>query len=258
MWAMRTRYPFMGKRRLRVMLRREGLQLSESSIGRILAKGLRLGRIRPCAFCRGRVKLKRRRRFDGHAQRWRYGQRAARPGELVQIDHMSLHRDGKHLKEFKAVSPLGKQLVARAYARATAHSAKRFLQAVQADLPHPLLSIQVDGGSEFMADFEQACRDLGIPLYVLPPGAPSSTAAWNAPTTPPAWSSGTSTRAASPSPTPTSPWPSTSTSTTTCGPTKPSTGKPRTSIFYPPRTPPLSPTSPEPAQPLDQCSYALA
>ena len=171
-WAMRRRYPFMGKRRLRVMLRREGLQLSESSIGRILAKGLRLGRIRPCAFCRGRVKLKRRRRFDGHAQRWRYGQRATRPGELVQIDHLSLHRDGRHLKEFKAVSPVGKQLVARAYTRATAHSAKRFLEALQADLPHPLLSIQVDGGSEFMAGFEQACQELGIPLYVLPPRRP--------------------------------------------------------------------------------------
>ncbi len=92
------------------MQRREGLELGESTVGRILSKGVRLGRVKP----------KRRRRFDGHAQRWRYGQRAARPGELVQIDHMSLHRDGKHVKEFKAVSPLGKQLVARAYARATA------------------------------------------------------------------------------------------------------------------------------------------
>ena len=90
----------------------------------------------------------------------------------MQIDHLSLHRDGRHLKEFKAVSPVGKQLVARAYSRATAHNAKRFLAAVQADLPHRLVSIQVDGGSEFMADFEQACQDLHIPLYVLPPRRP--------------------------------------------------------------------------------------
>ena len=171
-WAMRTRFPFMGKCRLRVMLVREGFKFSESTLGRILAKGVRLGRIQPCAFCRGRVKVKRRRGFNGHAQRWRYGQRAQRPGELVQIDHLSLHRDGRHLKEFKAVSPVGKQLVARAYSRATAHNAKRFLAAVQADLPHPLVSIQVDGGSEFMADFEQACQDLSIPLYVLPPRRP--------------------------------------------------------------------------------------
>ena len=32
-------------------------------------------------------------------------------------------------------------------------------------LPYPLLSVQVDGGSEFMAEFEQTCKDLTLPLY---------------------------------------------------------------------------------------------
>ncbi len=36
-------------------------------------------------------------------------------------------------------------------------------------LPFKLKSIQVDGGSEFRDEFEQACEDLGIELYVLPP-----------------------------------------------------------------------------------------
>ena len=53
--------------------------------------------------------------------------------------------------------------------------AKRFLEAVRADLPHPLPSVQVDDGSEFMADFELARQDLGIPLHVLPPRRPQ----WN-------------------------------------------------------------------------------
>ena len=171
-WALRRRYPFMGKRRLRVLLAREGVRLSESTVGRIVAKGMRRGRIRPCAFCRGRVTVKQRRRFDGHAQRWRYGQRARQPGELVQIDHLSASRESKQLKEFKAVSPVGKQLVARVYSRATARNAKRFPDAVRADLPHDLLSVQVDGGSEFRAAFEQACEELRIPLYVLPPRRP--------------------------------------------------------------------------------------
>jgi len=30
-------------------------------------------------------------------------------------------------------------------------------------------AIQVDGGSEFMAQFEVACRERGIRLFVLPP-----------------------------------------------------------------------------------------
>jgi len=33
-------------------------------------------------------------------------------------------------------------------------------------------AIQVDGGSEFMAEFESECARLGLALYVLPPRSP--------------------------------------------------------------------------------------
>ena len=54
---------------------------------------------------------------------------------------------------------------------------KRFIEAVQANLPRLLLSVQVDGGSEFMRhvwrpQFENACEQLRIPLRVLPPRRP--------------------------------------------------------------------------------------
>lgn len=35
-----------------------------------------------------------------------------------------------------------------------------------------ILSIQVDGGPEFMSDFETACEQMKIPLIVLPPARP--------------------------------------------------------------------------------------
>jgi putative transposase len=35
--------------------------------------------------------------------------------------------------------------------------------------PYEIISVQVDGGSEFMADFETACEQIGIPLIELPP-----------------------------------------------------------------------------------------
>ena len=38
--------------------------------------------------------------------------------------------------------------------------------------PFPIRAIQVDGGSEFRAQFEESCRDLGIRLFVLPPCSP--------------------------------------------------------------------------------------
>ena len=36
----------------------------------------------------------------------------------------------------------------------------------------PIQAIQVDGGSEFKADFEHECRKRGIDLFELPPRSP--------------------------------------------------------------------------------------
>ena len=172
-WRIRNRHPFMGRMPIRVLLARAGRRLSDSTVGRILAKGVALGRVRPCAFCRGRVRPKQRRDFGtSWAQRWSYGDRAARLGELVQVDHMTVSRDGQTLKEFRAVCPISKVMVARVFSRATARNARRFLDAVRSDLPFPVRSIQVDGGSEFRADFEDACETLETPLKVLPPRRP--------------------------------------------------------------------------------------
>jgi transposase InsO family protein len=56
--------------------------------------------------------------------------------------------------------------------RLTAASAARFLDRAQARMPFPLRAIQIDGGSEFMAEFETACAATRIPLWVLPPKSP--------------------------------------------------------------------------------------
>ena len=46
------------------------------------------------------------------------------------------------------------------------------VDALAARMPFGLRAVQVDGGSEFMAEFEQACLDRGIALFVLPPRSP--------------------------------------------------------------------------------------
>ena len=58
------------------------------------------------------------------------------------------------------------------YRRATSGNARRFLEVLRKEAPFPIRSIQVDGGSAFRDEFEHACQDLGIPLYVLPPKKP--------------------------------------------------------------------------------------
>ena len=173
--AMRRKHPFMGKARVQRMLERQGLRLSVSTVGRILSRAIADGAVPPASLCEGRAKPKRPRKFSGWARRWRYGDKAERPGQLVQIDHMTISRDGSSIKEFRAICPVSRFMVARAFSRATAFNAARFLAVVAEALPVPLESVQVDGGSEFMAGFEDACRNLGVALRVLPPRRPQ----WN-------------------------------------------------------------------------------
>ena len=172
---LRRKYPFLGKARIQAMLARKGFQLSVSTVGRILSRALAAGAIRPASFCEGRLKPKRRRTFAKWAKRWKCGSKASRPGELMQIDHMTYTLNGQSLKEFRAACPVSKFMATRVYSRATAGNAKRFLLDILGELPFPLISIQVDGGSEFMAAFEDACAELDIPLRVLPPRRPQ----WN-------------------------------------------------------------------------------
>ncbi len=63
----------------------------------------------------------------------------------------------------------------RTYSRATSRNARHFLTYLKTQLPFDLISIQVDGGSEFRDEFEQACEALNVPLFVLPPRKPE----WN-------------------------------------------------------------------------------
>ena len=55
-----------------------------------------------------------------------------------------------------------------AAANSTASSNARFLDKPVATVPFRIEAVQVDGGSEFMAEFETACLRKGNSLAVLP------------------------------------------------------------------------------------------
>lgn len=171
---LRRRFPTWGKRPIAAVLKRDyGLNVSTSMVGRILKALLTRKKICPVAFHQGRVKVKKARRFNGHAKRWHQGLKATKPGELLQIDHACVNLEsGRSVKHFEASCPLTKVTGAQVYSRATARTARQFLKHLQKTLPFPIYSIQVDGGSEFRAEFETACEKEGIDLYVLPPRCP--------------------------------------------------------------------------------------
>ena len=255
---LRAKHPYMGKARLHAMLARDGLALSVSTVGRILSKAIADGRVQPASFCEGRLKPKRRRNFDcAWADRWRYGDKAQAPGELVQVDHMTYTKDGRTLKEFRAICPTTKHMVARVFWRATANNAKRFLRAMAEAMPFPIASIQrAARGARRPAAASSAptssapARTGAFRSRSCRREGPSGTAASSAPTGPPGSSSGTATTAPSPSPTSPPSSPTTSTSTTTCAPTRRWIAEPPTSTLSTSKTMPVPtakvPKGPEP------------
>jgi len=167
---LREQYPRWGKDKLVVLLHREGIAVSTSMVGRILGH-LKATRqlVEP---------LLERRKSKKHLPR-PYAIRkpksylAKEPGDLVEVDTVDLRPvPGVILKHFTARDVVSRWDVLGVYTRATASIAAQFLDAILERTPNAVKAIQVDGGSEYKAEFEAACQEKGLPLYVLPPRSP--------------------------------------------------------------------------------------
>jgi transposase InsO family protein len=168
--SLRRENPTYGKAKISIILQRDfGIQISESTVGRILRRLMEKGLILKSLSA---PKQKRKRNFQKHAQPWKYGSISSKPGQMVQIDHMSVTVNQITVKHFQAWDPKSKYIQANVYSNATSSTAKKFLLELIKNAPFKISSIQVDGGSEFMLHFEEACAELGIELYVLPPKRP--------------------------------------------------------------------------------------
>jgi putative transposase len=95
----------------------------------------------------------------------------SQPGDLVQVDTMDVRPvPGVVFKQFTARDVVSRWDVIQAHTRATASA--DFPDTLQLRMPFPIRAVQVDGGSEFAAEFEQACQQRGLHLFVLPPRSP--------------------------------------------------------------------------------------
>lgn len=169
----RLEEPMWGKAKIVVKLIEQGFKVSEATVGRILAYLVRRGAVLPVPTIRKAARTRKwsaKRRF---AERLPKSVKAREPGQIVQLDTVYLTLAPGHVaKQFTAYDPVAKWTVAKAYRRATAASAALFLDKLAAEMPFKVDAIQVDGGSEFMAEFETACQKRDIKLFVLPPKSP--------------------------------------------------------------------------------------
>lgn len=170
---LRTENPRWGKDTLRPILRREGVEVSVSMVGRILSRLKRQGRILP-ATLEDPCIVRRRHESRPYATRKPREYAAEAPGDIVQVDSADVRWTGTNqvYKHFSARDYVSRWDILGVYSRATALTARDFLEAVLARAPFPIKAIQVDGGSEFKAEFEAACQEKGLLLFVLPPRSP--------------------------------------------------------------------------------------
>ena len=167
----RLAYPRWGKDKLAVLLRREGLALSVSMVGRILDRLRATGELREPPH--RRISARKRAWRRPHAVRKPAGFSAAQPGDLVQVDTLDVRPvPGQVLKQFTARDVVSRWDVLELASTASARSAVAILDALAARMPFAVRAISVDNGSEFMAGFERACAERGIVLYTLPPRSP--------------------------------------------------------------------------------------
>jgi putative transposase len=163
---LREQYPRWGREKLRVLLAREGVEISAKTIDRTIARLRARGELREPAVVR-----------KAHEQRLRSILRPRRPADMqvdrpgyLQIDTQELWRGGPFT--YAAIDHLTrKRVVSAARHNTTAASTKFLLRAAQA-FPFKIWAIQTDGGSEYMGEFAQTAAALGITQYVNRPNYP--------------------------------------------------------------------------------------
>jgi putative transposase len=168
---LREQYPRWGKDKLLVLLEKEGFHTSASTVGRILVYARKRGILREPVP--NYVSASKRARKRPYAIRKPREYEAKQAGDIVELDTLDLRPlPGVILKHFTAHDVKSKWNVIQVCSQASASAAANFLDTIEARMPFRVRALQVDGGSEFQAAFEEACQKRGIKLFVLPPRSP--------------------------------------------------------------------------------------
>lgn len=172
---LREQYPRWGKKKLWKLLVREGILVSISTVGRTLSRLRQRGQLQEPAMVTARLAGARRRRKvkRPYAERKPWGFQPKYPGELVEIDTVYVYPvPGEVRYQFTATDTVSRHVARTAATSKASRSAKLLFDAMADRFPFPVSAVQVDGGSEFMAEFEQEAEKRTIRLFILPPKSP--------------------------------------------------------------------------------------
>jgi len=170
---LREQYPRWGRDKLVVLLRREGIEVSASTLGRVIKRLKERGVLKEPVNVT-LAKLARKRKWKPrYATRKPRGYKIRGPGDLVEVDTLQVKLLPDEVRyQFSARDVVVKFDGLRAYKSQTSSKAAHFLQYLQKKFPFKINAIQIDGGSEFKKHFEEECERRGLLLFLLPPSSP--------------------------------------------------------------------------------------
>jgi transposase len=161
---LRRQYPAWSKYKLKVLLERQGVKTSVSTVGRILKRK---------NLINYKVSQKRKRAALRPKTRFPKGLRISHEGELVQIDvkHIMLV-GGRRFYQFTAIDVLGKTRVLDVYPSESSRNGAEFLKECLKEFPFAIKTVQTDNGSTFLKEFDRLTKELGITHYFIYPRNP--------------------------------------------------------------------------------------
>jgi len=170
---LRDQYPRWGKEKLAVLLRREGIRISGSTVGRVMRRLRARGLLVEPESVRQAKLARKRRRKPRYAVRKPRDYPVQAPGDLVQVDTLQVRLLPDEVRfQFSARDMVSRLDGFWAYKRQTSTAGADFLHYLRKKFTFPIKAIQRDGGSEFKDQFEEACRAKWILLFELSPRSP--------------------------------------------------------------------------------------
>lgn len=161
---LRKQYPAWSKYKIKVLLSREDICVSDSTVGRVLKRR---------GLINMKASIKRRKAALSPKIRFPKGLSISEAGDMVQIDTKYIMlTGGRKFYQFTAIDVLTKRKVLRVYPSQSSRNGAKFLQECIDSFPFVVKKIQTDNGSPFLKEFDKLCIKKNIPHYWIHPRQP--------------------------------------------------------------------------------------
>jgi len=160
--ALRKKYPYYGKKKLKVLYEREyGEEISTWKIERVIRKH----KLYPDRTKAEKTVRKRARAREKPKKRITQLTKDRKPYFLLQLDTIVIYWNNLKRYILTAVDHTTKLGYARMYKNKSSRVATDFLYRLKYLINQPIKNLQTDNGSEFALEFEKATVKLGIQRY---------------------------------------------------------------------------------------------